>query len=517
MKRDDTAIQQPMTAVIVGTGFGGIGMAIKLREAGITDFVLLEKSKQIGGTWRDNTYPGAACDVPSPLYSFSFEQDFDWPRFYSGQRDIHRYQQHCVTKYGLMPHVRLNTEVRRATFDEHRGLWQIETSQGKIMLARALITATGQLNRPAYPKIVGLESFRGKIFHSSRWDHVHDLAGERVGIVGTGASAIQFLAHVVERAGQVTLFQRTAPYVLPKPDRKINRVEHWLHRKVPALRKLMRATVYTVFESLGVGLLKFRPVLAPLKAVWALHLCLTIKDRALRAKLTPDYPIGCKRILFDNTYYRALAQPHVDVVTGEIKEAGENYVVTDDGTKHEIDTLILGTGFAASGFLAPMEIHGRAGRELTAAWRDGAEAYLGITVSGFPNLFMLYGPNTNLGHNSIVYMLESQIRYVKQAVISLRAAPGTSYDVKPDVQNGFNAKLQHALTNTVWAEGCKSWYIAESGKIVNNWAGFTFTYRRLTSRFDLVNYEVLSDQTVVRLGEDDLRRAMPLQYAPAPA
>jgi len=263
--------------------------------------------------------------------------------------------------------------------------------------------------------------------------------------------------------------------------------------------------------------LKFHPLLAPLKAVWALHLRLTIRDRALRAKLRPDYPVGCKRILFDNTYYRALAQPHVDVVTGEIKEAGENYVVTDDGTKHEIDTLILGTGFAASGFLAPMEIRGRAGRELTAAWRDGAEAYLGIAVSGFPNLFMLYGPNTNLGHNSIVYMLESQIRYVNEAVISLRAAPGTSYDVKPDVQNGFNAKLQQALRNTVWAEGCKSWYIAASGKIVNNWAGFTFTYRRLTSRFDLVNYEVLSDQPVVRLSEDDRRRAMPLQYAPAPA
>ena len=515
MGRDNTATQQPLTAVIVGTGFGGIGMAIKLRQAGITDFVLLEKSDRIGGTWRDNTYPGAACDVPSPLYSFSFEQDFDWPRFYSGQRDIHRYQQHCVAKYGLMPHVRLNTEVRRAAFDERCGLWRIETSQGDIVLARALITATGQLNRPAYPKIPGLDSFRGKVFHSSRWDHAHDLTGRRVGVIGTGASAIQFLAHVVKRAGQVTLFQRTAPYVLPKPDRKITRAEHWLHRNIPILRKLVRGTVYSTFESLGVGLLKFRPMLAPLKAAWGVHLRLTIKDPALRAKLTPDYAIGCKRILFDNTYYRALAQPNVDVVTGGIKEVGENYVVTDDGTKHEVDTLILGTGFAAAGFLAPMEIRGRGGRELSAAWRDGAEAYLGITVCGFPNLFMLYGPNTNLGHNSIVYMLESQIQYVKEAVGSLRAAPGTSFDVKPDVQNGFNAKLQHALRNTVWAEGCKSWYIAESGKIVNNWSGFTFTYRRLTSRFDVVNYQAIAAHTAVRLREDHLRHAVPLQQAPA--
>ena len=308
----------------------------------------------------------------------------------------------------------------------------------------------------------------------------------------------------------MTLFQRTAPYVVPKPDRRITAVEHWLHRKAPPLRKLVRGIVYCTFESLGVGLLKFRPVLAPLKAAWAAHLRLTIKDPALRAKLTPDYPIGCKRILFDNTYYRALARPNVDVETGRIKEVGEDYIVTDDGVKHEIDTLIFGTGFAASGFLAPMEIRGRDGRELSAAWRDGAEAYLGVTVSGFPNLFMLYGPNTNLGHNSIVYMLESQIQYVKEAILGLRAAPGASFDVKADVQNGFNASLQHALRNTVWAEGCKSWYIADSGKNVNNWGGFTFAYRRLTRRFDLASYQTLGSSHVASVEED----ARPFRAAP---
>jgi cation diffusion facilitator CzcD-associated flavoprotein CzcO len=260
---------------------------------------------------------------------------------------------------------------------------------------------------------------------------------------------------------------------------------------------------------LGVGLLKFRPVLAPLKGAWAAHLRLTIKDPALRAKLTPDYPIGCKRILFDNTYYRALARPNVTVETGGIKEVGEDHVVTDDGVKHEIDTLILGTGFAASGFLAPMEIRGRDGRELSAAWRDGAEAYLGVTVSGFPNLFMLYGPNTNLGHNSVVYMLESQIQYVKEAVSGLRAAPEVSFDVKADVQNGFNATLQHALHNTVWAEGCKSWYIAESGKNVNNWGGFTFTYRRLTRRFDLAAYQILGSSHLASVAKDALEHSVP--------
>jgi len=459
-ERSTTATQQPLTAVIVGTGFGGIGMAIKLRQAGITDFVMLEKSDQIGGTWRDNTYPGAACDVPSPLYSFSFEQDFDWPRFYSGQKDIHRYQQHCVINYKLTPHVRLNTEVRCAAFDERRGLWQIETAQGDIMLARALITATGQLNRPAYPKIPGLDSFRGKVFHSSRWDHAHDLSGRRVGVVGTGASAIQFLAPVAERAGQVTLFQRTAPYVLPKPDRRITRAEHWMHRNIPLARKLVRGTVYSVFESLGVGLLKFRPVLAPLKAAWAAHLRLTIKDHALRAKLTPDYPIGCKRILFDNTYYRALARPNVTVETGDIKQIGENHVVTVDGTRHEIDTLILGTGFAASGFLAPMEIRGRGNRELSAAWRDGAEAYLGITVSGFPNLFMLYGPFAPVNNVPVPLGLDQEIACIMRLIAEVRARRAA---VAPTVAatEKFLARLGSAFPGTVWIGGCKNWYTGD--------------------------------------------------------
>jgi cation diffusion facilitator CzcD-associated flavoprotein CzcO len=483
--------KRPLTAVIVGSGFGGIGMAIKLRDAGISDFLLFEKSDQVGGTWHYNTYPGAACDVPSPLYSFSFEQDFDWPRFYSGQQDIHRYQQHCVAKYGLTQHLRLNSEIRRAAFDEASGLWKIETTGGDKVLARALISATGQLNRPAYPKIPGLDSFRGKVFHSSRWDHAHDFSGRRVAVIGTGASAIQFVPHVVAKAGHVTLFQRTAPYVLPKLDRRITRFEHWLHRRVPPLRKLVRALIYTTFETIGVGLLKYRPLLAPMRALWSLHLRLTIKDPELRRKLTPDYPLGCKRVLFDSNYYPALVKPNVNVVAEGIQAIGEDFVLTKDGTRHGIDTLILGTGFTASGFLAPMEIHGRNGEELSAAWRDGAEAYLGITVTGFPNLFMLYGPNTNLGHNSIIYMLESQIRYVVNAIKELRAAPATCLDVKPGIQHRFNQRLQQALSNSVWSEGCRSWYMTQSGKIINNWSGFTFTYRHLTRQFDAFNYQRL--------------------------
>ena len=324
------------------------------------------------------------------------------------------------------------------------------------------------------------------------------------------------MAHVAERAGQVTLFQRTAPYVLPKPDRKITLRKHSTHRNIPLARKLVRGDRLQRVRVAGRRTVEVPPAVGTAQGRVGRASAPHHQGPRAAGRLTPDYPIGCKRILFDNTYYGALARPNVNVETGDIKKIGENYVVTNDGTRHEIDTLILGTGFAASGFLAPMEIRGRGNRELSAAWRDGAEAYLGITVSGFPNLFMLYGPNTNLGHNSIVYMLESQIQYVKDAIANLHAAPGTSFDVKSDVQNSFNAKLQHALRNTVWAEGCKSWYIAESGKIVNNWSGFTFTYRRLTSRFDTVNYHALAPSTVVQL-RHDTRQAMPLQPASATA
>lgn len=479
-------------AVIVGTGFGGIGMAIKLREAGITDFVVLEKSDQIGGTWRDNTYPGAACDVPSPLYSFSFEQDFDWPRFYSQQPDIHRYLLHCATRYGLMSHIRLNTQVQRARFDEANGLWLIDTTCGATLHARAFITAVGQLSNPAYPNLPGLDSFRGKVFHSARWDHSYDFRGKRVAIVGTGASAIQFIAPVANQAAHATVFQRSAAYVLPKPDRRTTRAEYWLYRKIPFLRKLLRDTVYCAHELLGVGLFKFPLLLSPIMALWKLHLRLSIKDPALRATLTPGYPIGCKRILLDNTYYRALAQPNVNVKAGAVREVGATMIVADDGTPHEVDAVILGTGFTASDFLTPMEIRGRDDRELNATWSDGAEAYLGITVNGFPNFFMLYGPNTNLGHNSIVYMLECQIAYVIDALCHLRAAPAISFDIKPHVQSAFNQKLHHALGKSVWSQGCSSWYLNAKGKHTNNWSGSTFKYRRLTRRFDIANYETLT-------------------------
>lgn len=496
----NTESQTPLMVVIVGSGFSGIGMAVKLRQARIADFIVFEKAERIGGTWRDNTYPGAGCDIPSPLYSFSFEQNFDWPRFFSTQADILRYQQHVIEKHGLMQHIRLNCEVQRASFDEASGLWNIETSQGDKVAARVLVTATGQLNRPAYPKIAGLELFRGKMFHSARWNHDYDLCGKRIGIVGTGASAIQFVPHVVTKAAHVTLFQRTPPYILPKLDRQFTGFDRWLYRTVPAVRSLSRGIVFVLLELMGFALLKFRPLAAAIKGACLVHLWLRVRDPELRRKLTPNYVFGCKRFLVDSKFYGAVTQPNVKLITKCITQIGSNYIQTDDGVKHAVDAIILGTGFASQDFIAPMKVYGLKGQELNAAWSEGAYAYRGITVSGFPNLFLLYGPNTNLGYSSIIYILESQIRYAMGAIKTLHRAPGTFVDIKSEVQQRFNDNLQQSLRKSVWGGSCSSWYITANGKVTSNWSGLAFTYRIITRYFDSQNYQWSLAKVQRRLG-----------------
>lgn len=480
-----------VSMVIVGSGFGGLGMAVRLLQAGIDDFVILEKAAAIGGVWRDNTYPGAACDVPSHLYSFSFERRYRWSRVYSGQAEIAGYLEKLCDKHGLWSHLRLNAELLSARFDDNRGLWEIETACGGRLRASILITATGQLNRPLYPDIPGLREFRGKLFHSSRWAHDYELSGKRVAVIGTGASAIQFVPQIAARVAQLHLFQRSAAYVLPKLDHRFSRFQHRLFDAVPALYSVARAAIYSLFELLGIGFVRWRPLLVPLRAVALWHMRRSVKDPELRRKLTPDYAIGCKRVLFANDYFAALARPNVDVLTQGIAAVGAHEIRTQDGTRYEVDAIILGTGFSANELLAPMDITGRGGVRLREAWRAGPEAYLGITVAGFPNLFMLYGPNTNLGHNSILYMLESQFRYVLQAVQQLQARPGAALDVKPEVQARFNQRLQAELGRTVWSDGCRNWYTNDQGRIVNNWSGFTFEYRRLTRSFNLGDYQVL--------------------------
>lgn len=474
---------------IVGTGFGGLGLAIKLKQAGYKDITLFEKASDVGGVWRDNSYPGAACDVPSHLYSFSFEQDRGWANRYGKAEEIHRYLRHCADKYGIRPHIRFNTEIAGADFDEARGVWTLRTASGETFDANVMVSAVGQLNRPAHPKLKGLATFKGKAFHSACWDHTFDLSGKRVAVIGSGASAIQFVPEIAPQVAHLDLYQRSAPYVLPKPDREYPIVEKTLFKKLPLLQTLDRAWQYSYHEFRQLGFTTYVNEMAVVEHLFNKHIREIVKDNKFRHRLTPDYPIGCKRILISNHWYKALIRPNVEVVSEDIAEVLPQGIKTQDGKLREVDAIIYGTGFAATDFLAPMQIKGLGGRELKQAWKDGAEAYLGLTVSGFPNLYMLYGPNTNLGHSSIVYMLESQINYIVDAVKKLRGKGLRYLDLRSEVQSEFNREVQERMKRTVWAQGCTSWYQTASGKNTNNWPGFTIEYRERTRRLDLGQYE----------------------------
>lgn len=476
--------------IIIGSGFAGLGLAMQLRKTGEDDFLLLEKTDEVGGTWRDNSYPGSACDVPSHLYSFSFEIRPDWSRKFAPQAEIHDYILRCVDKYRLRPQIRCNAEVESAEFDEACGLWHVRLNSGESLQAQVLISACGQLNRPAYPKLPGLENFRGEAFHSARWRHDLDLTDKRVAVIGTGASAIQFVPQIQPQVAHLSLFQRSAAYVLPKPDRAYQRWEIALMRRMPWLQRCDRLIKYLHHEGRALAFIRF-PWLMKLFHYrrFSRHLQRQMPDMAKRAQLQPDYPMGCKRVLISNDYFPALAQANVSIVDSAICEVREHGLLTADGREHPCDVLIYGTGFTASDFLAPMRIRGRNGLELNQAWQDGAEAYKGISVSGFPNLFLLYGPNTNLGHNSILYMLESQFAYVLGCLRALRDQGLRYMELKPQVQRRFNQRLQAAIQHTVWAQGCDSWYKNASGKHSNNWPGFTFTYRLQTRAPELNDYE----------------------------
>lgn len=467
--------------IIIGSGFGGIGMAVQLQRVGHKDIKILEKADSLGGCWRDNTYPGAACDVPSHLYSYSFEKNFPWSRRFAPQDEILAYQHHVAQKHQVNKLCQFNTEVTQAEFDEDRALWIIHTAQDTTYECRFLIAATGQLSVPAQPPLKNLENFTGTVFHSARWPENIDLAGKTVAVVGTGASAIQFVPEVVKVAKAVTLFQRSAPYVLPKPDRCYGDLEKNLLTRLPILRSLERLGLYSSYETrvLGFGSLH-KYTMKFFERSFQRFLRKQIKDDILRDKLTPDYPMGCKRILMSNNYYPALAQPHVNVETTAINEVTQHGILTSDGKEHAADIIIFGTGFKAADFLSPIHVIGNNKKTLTEAWQDGAEAYKGISVSDFPNLFILYGPNTNLGHNSIIYMLESQFEYVLRCVKAMKQHNARSIDVKETAMRKYNQDIQAQIGNTVWQAGCTSWYQNESGKNTNNWPTFTFKYRALT-------------------------------------
>jgi cation diffusion facilitator CzcD-associated flavoprotein CzcO len=481
--------------VVIGAGFGGIGMAVALKRAGITDFLVLDSGDDLGGTWRENTYPGAACDVPGNLYSYSFRPQ-RWARRYPTQPETLSYLREVVQENGLRPHLRFGARVTSLTFDEPKAEWEVAIEGSEPVLAGAVVSAVGQLNRPSLPAIPGRDDFAGPSWHSARWDHSVDLTGKRVAVIGTGASAIQFVPEVAKTAAQVDVYQRTPPYILPKPDRLYGEREQGRFDRFPVIRKADRLSTFLSGEVLTSGFVLSPKLLAVPMRMWRRQLDEQITDQALRAKCVPDYVMGCKRVLFSNDWYPTLARPNVDLVTEPIERIEAGGVVTAGGLLRPADVIIYGTGFKSLDFLAPMTVTGLAGRDLHETWRDGAEAYLGISVSGFPNLFLIYGPNTNLGGNSIIYMLEGQIGYVLAGIRALRQAGLDWLDVRPDAQQDYLRWVTAASTSSVWTTGCGNWYTTATGRNVSNWPDHTFLYRRRVRDFDLGKYRVMPRRPV---------------------
>ncbi|MFI6313389.1 flavin-containing monooxygenase [Nocardia fusca] len=479
--------RRPVSILIIGAGFGGIGVAIELRRHGFDDITILEKADDLGGVWRENTYPGAACDVPSPLYSYSFEQKPDWPQRYSGQAAIHDYLRGVTRRHGLLERIEFGVAVTGAVFDEQTGSWTVHTADGGRRTAQVLISAVGQLSRPQLPAIPGVGSFAGPAFHSALWDHDVDLTGKRVACIGTGASAIQYVPQIQPVVEQLTLFQRTAAWVLPKFDTDYSPIQHKLFAKIPGMLLVERLGWWLIAEISSLGLVELPIISRLVSRIAARNLTENVEDPDLRAALTPDYPIACKRVLFSSDYYPALTRPNVEVTTSDITEITPQGVRTADGILHEVDVIIYGTGFKGTEFLWPMRITGRDGRELAEVWSAGAHAYYGITVPEFPNLFMVYGPNTNLGVGSIIYMIESQSRYIRQAVELLADTPGHVLEVRADTERAFNDALQKRLERTPW-NFCSSWYRNAAGKITNNWPGTVTRYRRRVRTLDPRDY-----------------------------
>ena len=476
--------------VVVGTGFSGLGMGVRLREAGFRDFVLLERAADLGGTWRDNDYPGCCCDVPSHVYSFSFALNPKWTRGFAPHHEIKDYLDDVADRYGLRPHIRYRHEVTGAAWDEGAQRWRVETTGGRFT-ARALVSGAGALSDPLIPDIPGRERFAGKQFHSARWDHDHDLRGERVACIGTGASAIQFVPAIQPHVERLHLFQRTPPWIMPRWDHEITGVEHRL-LKLPLAPQLVRGLLYWLLETRVIGFRRPRIMkVASRFARW--HLRRQVPDRELRRKLMPDYTMGCKRILISDDYYPSLSQDNVEVVTDGIAEIREHSIVGNDGTEREVDTILWGTGFRVIDQPIGERVRGRDGRTLAEHWREkGMTAYKGTTVAGFPNLFFLLGPNTGLGHNSMVFMIESQINYVLGCLEELRRRGAAIAEVRDEVQRTYNEELQSQMEGTVWtASHCSSWYLDDSGRNATLWPSFSYAFRRRTRRFDAESYELV--------------------------
>ncbi|MFI9504555.1 flavin-containing monooxygenase [Nocardia sp. NPDC052566] len=472
---DDTDPRYP-NVLIVGTGLAGLGMAVNLLAAGERDFVVLEKADGVGGTWRENTYPGCACDVMSMMYSYSFAPNTGWTRMYAGQPEILDYIRRVVKDYELEPYIRFRSEAVSYAFDEGTDRWQVRTADGDTYYPRFVVAAHGALHNPNIPDFKGRESFTGPVFHSAQWDHSVDLTGKRVAVIGTGASSAQFVPEIAGTAGHVEVFQRNPHWVLPKPDRAVSGKERALFAAFPAMMKVYRNIAFWSHEVPVAAFLNPR-LLPVVKLLATRYLRKAVPDPELRAKLTPDYKIGCKRILLSGDFYPTLQRPDVSLVTDGIEEFTEAGIRTEDGVLHEADVIILGTGFSTENRCANEHIVGKGGLTIQEAWQDGMESYLGMMVAGFPNLFMIMGPNSGGGSQSILFVIEAQVRYIERCLRMLKAKGRTRVEVGVDVQRAFNKRLHAKLAKSVWnSGGCHSWFLDHTGRNRQSWPGTGTSY-----------------------------------------
>jgi cation diffusion facilitator CzcD-associated flavoprotein CzcO len=484
-----SAVQKPASVLIIGAGFAGLGMAIRLQQAGIRDIVILERADAVGGTWRDNTYPGAACDIPSNLYSYSFAQNPDWSRSFSGSGEILEYIHYLVSHFNLAPYIRFNKHVTSLQFDDAAGLWHASTDDGERISARAAVMAQGPLSNASFPDMPGLDSFEGHKIHSARWDHDYDFTGKRVAVIGTGASAVQIIPELVKQAGFVKVFQRTAGWVLPRPDFETPAWNRSLFRAFPGAQDALRKALYVTHESMALAVIWNSPLTRVAERISRLHLRRQVKDRWLRRQLTPNFRIGCKRVLLSSDYYPALQQDNCKLITWPIATLSPKGIRTVEGIEHQFDCIVFATGFDVSKTGTPFPVTGTGGRKLDEEWARGAQAYKSINVAGYPNLFLTFGPNSGPGHNSALVYMESQLDYAVRGIQKILNENLKTLDVKADAQASYNVAIQKRLAKTNWNSGCKSWYLTEDGHNVTMYPGFATQYALQMKTLEPSDYE----------------------------
>ena len=475
--------------VIIGAGISGVGLGVKLLQKGIDDFVICERNESVGGTWFEHTYPGCGCDIPTHLYSYSFARNPEWSRLFPRQGEILDYVRKTADERGVTPHIRFGCEMEHSRWDERWKRWRVRTSQGELT-CDVLVSAIGATAEPDEPDIPGLEDFEGHRFHSARWDHDHQLAGERVAVIGTGPAAAQFVPLIQPELKKLTVFQRTPPWVLPHVDRPVSGAERMLFRAVPAVQEVLRNVIFGVYEATGIGFRGRTSMIAPIEAIGRAHLRRQVKDPVLRKKLAPHYRFGCKRPIMSNTFYPALAAPNAEVVTDPIARVEKGAVVTASGTRHEVDTIITAIGYRYSRSLLVDRITGTGGKTLGDFWNRSPKAYLGSAVPGFPNMFILLGPNA-IGINSVIYSVEAQIKYVMGALKTMDEQGARRLEVRPEALGDFIDEVDRRSEGSVWTDGgCTAYYLDENGRNFAIYPGMASEFRRRTHRFDPAPYEL---------------------------